>query len=134
VSAYGTSAGYISGNKNLPGGGEKAPYIHDFGSLLGFIEQVFNLNTANYPSGIGDPHFPYADWFAPDGHNAGCSQTTCPYPLWDFFNFNNAPSTFVPIISWKYPANCFHTPATASCFGTTYQPSDPDDDGIHQQD
>jgi len=132
VSAYGKSAGYISGNTKTQG--EFAPYIHDFGSILGFTEQVFNLNTGNYAFGIGTQFFPYADYFAPDGHNAGCSQTTCPYPLWDFFNFTNPPSAFVPITSWTYPANCFHTPNTAACFGTNYQPSDPDDDGINQQD
>ena len=76
----------------------------------------------------------YADYFAPDGHNAGCSQTTCPYPLSDFFQFGNSPSTFVPITTAKYTANCFHTPATSSCFGTGYQPSDPDDDGTDPQD
>jgi Phosphoesterase family len=131
VSAYGTSAGYISGNPNKSQG-EYAPYIHDFGSILGFIENALGLSASN-PYGIaGNQKFPYADFFAPDG-KFECP--TCQYPLSDFFIFGNSPTTFVPITNGvKYPPNCFHTPTASGCFGSNYQPSDPDDDGIDEED
>jgi hypothetical protein len=101
--------------------------------ILGFIEYAFGLNALN-PNGIsGYKQFPYADYFAPDGpNNKNCN--TCTYPLADFFNFNNGPSTFVPINSAKYPPSCFHNPKGSGCFGSNWQPSDPDNDAVDQQD
>ena len=69
VSAY-TQPGYISGA--LPTPGETQPYIHDFGSILNFIEWALGQNRVplsfqGYP-GLGiSPTYPYADYLAPDG-------------------------------------------------------------------
>jgi len=125
VSAYGTSQGYISGTAAQ--GGEVAPYIHDFGSILGYIEHVFKLPQG----GIGSPSFPYADYFAPD---TPPSCPACSYPLSDFFSSSPTPTSFVQINGAKYPPGCFNTPTGSGCFGSNYQPSDPDDDGIDPQD
>jgi hypothetical protein len=61
VSAY-TPAHYVSGN-TLTQGGEVFPYIHDFGSILAFIE-----NNFLGPGKIGqiNPQYTFADAFAPD--------------------------------------------------------------------
>jgi phospholipase C len=64
VSAY-AKQGYISGK--LPTQGENPPYIHDFGSILNFIEYVFGIN-GNPMGTIGDSQYPYADFFAPVSH------------------------------------------------------------------
>jgi len=125
VSAY-TSKGYISGNPNNHQG-DYPPYIHDFGSILGFVETVFNLPFG----GIGPSGFPFADYFAPDGpKNPNCSGCS---PLADFFNFNKGPNGFTSINTSKYPARCFHTPTGSGCF-PNWTPSDPDNDGIDRQD
>jgi len=77
VSAY-AKKGYISG---ICGPGqqhicpnEQQQYIHDFGSILNFIEYAFgnNQQPMHFPgfppqSGISPSYF-YADVFAPDGH------------------------------------------------------------------
>jgi phospholipase C len=60
VSAY-TPAGYVSGK--LPSPGENFPYIHDFGSILGFIENNF-LGSGKI--GQINPGYQFADAFAPD--------------------------------------------------------------------
>jgi phospholipase C len=122
VSAY-AKPSYISGS---PSQGEVAPYIHDFGSILNFIEYAFG--TGQEPLGgtygIGDQHWPYADYFAPDGHFEYPSNK---YSLFDFFNFNQIQTpTFTPITGAKYGTNCFHTPLAQGCF--TKYPVDPDDD------
>jgi len=76
VSAY-TPAGYVSGNTTLPGGGFKYPYIHDFGSILRFIEKNFSLNY------VASPNPYYADYNAPDkGEHLGGDGNI---PLSDFF-------------------------------------------------
>jgi hypothetical protein len=75
VSAYNYrpqgKAGYISGVCVAPGNcpNEKPPYIHDFGSILNFIEYAFGT-SGNPLGGTGgiSPSYPYADHFAPDGH------------------------------------------------------------------
>jgi len=75
VSAY-TPAGYVSGSIAQGGPGMAVPYIHDFGSILGFIENNFGLGfinqTPNSP-GYADrnapdnapPFLPLADFFTP---------------------------------------------------------------------
>jgi len=78
VSAYNYrpqgSTGYISGACVAPGNcpNDKAPYVHDFGSLLNFIEYAFgtggNPLGGQATCGIGPCTYPYADYFAPDGH------------------------------------------------------------------
>ena len=96
VSAYNYrpagSTGYISGACVAPGNcpNEKAPYVHDFGSILNFIEWTFGQNQQplGAPYGIGPQQYPYADYFAPDAPNSpGCNPTLCPYSLHDFFDF-----------------------------------------------
>jgi len=76
VSAF-TPSGYVSGDTRTPGGGEQAPYIHDFGSLLGFTEYNF-LGVG----GIGqiNPQYQFADAFSPERRS-----TPQTIPLADFF-------------------------------------------------
>jgi hypothetical protein len=102
VSAYNYrpagSTGYISGACVAPGNcpNEKAPYVHDFGSILNFIEWTFGQNQPplGAPYGIGPQQYPYADYFAPDGHTVYSPNQ---YSLQDFFNFSGGASTFTPI-------------------------------------
>src|SRR5580698_815825 len=120
VSAY-AIPGHIDGpqsqaNLQCPG-----QYCHDFGSILGYIEHVFSLSGGT----IGPSQYPYADYFAPDGTNVGC--TGCTYPLSSFFG--TTPQPFVPITGAKYPPSCFLAPKSTSCFGGAF-PSDPDNDGV----
>jgi phospholipase C len=81
VSAYAKKS-YISGA--LPGPGEIYPYVHDFGSILKFIENTFgivdeiNLLQNNYP---------FADHYAPDAPNS----------LADFFDYTQKARQFSPI-------------------------------------
>jgi len=60
VSAY-TPAGYVSGSIAHGGPGMNPPYIHDFGSILRFIENNFGLGYINSSGAPG-----YADFNAPD--------------------------------------------------------------------
>lgn len=108
VSAYMKSAGYVSGACGVTGQPAcpniQAPYIHDFGSILNFVEYAFG--TGGEPlhfsgqladSGIS-PQYYYADALAPDQPNApNCSPLLCPYGLSDFFDFSQAPASFTPI-------------------------------------
>jgi hypothetical protein len=139
--------GYISGT--LGEGGETQPYIHDFGSLLGFVEWNFNLSPYNSPSsgcgiagptlGTGGCNYEFADWFAPDGVYE-CSKTTDPsncgettaYPLEDFFNLSASPTSFTGITGAKYDPSCFIAPASSGCFGVDFAPQDPDNDAIDE--
>jgi hypothetical protein len=142
VSAYNYrpqgSTGYISGACVAPGNcpNEKPPFVHDFGSILNFIEYAFGtggqpLHVAGYPAGSGiSPLYPYADVFAPDGPSV-CTTCTAPYSLSDFFNFNNGPSTFTPFTQGiNYRTQCFLTPSMEDCFGASFAPADPDDDAV----
>jgi len=127
-SASSNGAGYISGTPAQ--GGEVVPYVHDFGSILNFIEYVFGQGGQHLgdPGGIGGINYPHADWFAPDGPNAGCSKTVCPYSLSDFFvdfTKNPTPRPFKLILGAKYDTSCFLDPTT--CFAGIY-PQNPDND------
>jgi phospholipase C len=84
----GTYSGYVSGN-TVTQGGEVFPYVHDFGSILAFIEHNFGIQigTINNPKN----NYPFADGFAPDEANANI-------PLSDFFGLNVA-RPFTPIIT-----------------------------------
>jgi len=91
VSAYtgiknqdGTYSGYVSGNTITQG--EIFPYIHDFGSILAFIENNF-LGA----SGIGSINlsYPFADNYAPDWNGKNI-------PLSDFFGLTT-PRSYTPI-------------------------------------
>jgi phospholipase C len=98
VSAY-SKTGYISGACGQPGQPAcpnlQAPYVHDFGSILNFIEYAFGtggnpLYMSGYRPGTGiNPQYLYADALAPDAP-ANCS--ACPYSLSDFFNFSQPPT------------------------------------------
>jgi phospholipase C len=123
VSAY-SKAGYISGA--LPSPGKVQPYVHDFGSILNFIEYAFgeNGNTLGYIY----PTYEYADYYAPDGPNT-CSPTVCPYSLSDFFSSFSTANSFTPITQGiNYQTKCFITPKIKSCFGPGFTRSDPDGD------
>jgi len=143
VSPY-TSAGYISGptDTNHHTVNENPPYVHDFGSILGFIEAAFNLppydSNGNGGNKCGieftaDPgcNYPYADYFAPDGAfecaNGACGPNWGGYPLADFFNLATPRTTFVPITGAKYGPTCFTNPTQVGCFPDSY-PQEPDDD------
>jgi len=122
------SGGYISGACTQGSCQPAVPYVHDFGSILNFIEYVYGTGGKHLgdPGGIGGLDYPYADYFAPDVYTSGnCSKTACPYSLFDFFNFNQSPRAFVPITGAPYDTSCFVYPLT--CFSGKY-PADPDDD------
>jgi phospholipase C len=123
VSAY-SKQGYISGA--LPSPGKVQPYIHDFGSILNFIEYAFGQIGGTL--GYVYPTYQYADYYAPDGPNT-CSPSVCPYSLSDFFaGFSNA-NPFTPFTQGiNYQTECFITPKIKSCFGSGFAPSDPDGD------
>jgi hypothetical protein len=100
------SSGYISGACGQPGQptcpNDKQKYIHDFGSILNFIEYAFGtggqpLHVAGFPptSGISPSYF-YADVFAPDGSVVRGGSCLHPYSLSDFFNFSGGPSLLSP--------------------------------------
>ena len=105
-------SGYISGN-TITQGGEVPPYIHDFGSILAYIE--FNFLGR---SGIGainsQNSYDFADGHAPDATNGNI-------PLSDFFGLST-PRTFTVIpTSTAYPLSYFtNNPAG---------PAGPGDDG-----
>ena len=111
-------------------GQEQPPYVHDFGSILNFIEYAFGQNGKHLgdPGGIGGTDYPYSDWWAPDGPN-GPNCVGCIYSLSDFFNFNQTARTFSRITGAKYDAGDFLNPVA---YFPNY-PSDPDDDAIDPQ-
>jgi phospholipase C len=108
----------------------QAPYVHDFGSILNFIEYAFGtggnpLHFTGQPvdSGIS-PQYLYADALAPDGPTT-CS--TCTYGLADFFRFDLPANGFGAALTRPYGPTWFEN------FGTdpTYPASsDPDNDAV----
>jgi hypothetical protein len=150
VSAYnvhgtGSFTGYISGACSSPGNcpNYKAPYIHDFGSILNFTEYALGTGgqPLSFPGFLGkgiSPQYAYADFLAPDGpNNPNCSQQLCPYGLSDFFvpnlNQNPTPTPFqtitLPPVLQNYGAQYFEdylaNPGDPP-------PADPDDDAIDE--
>ena len=131
VSAY-AKQGYISGACEPPNcPNEQQQYIHDFGSILNFIEYAFGTGgkSLGSPYGIGPQQYPYADYFAPDGPRACGSKCPYPYSLSDFFNFSQTATTFQPIVLPPVLCNsqvCYNAEWFENFNGT---PSDPDDDG-----
>ncbi len=112
VSAY-TPAGYVSGNTQTQG--ENFPYIHDFGSILGFVENNFGIPIGSINSAEG---YPFADAFAPD-------YTAQPLnvPLADFFSLTSARQFLkITIPSTSEGTNYF--------LNYTGPPVDPDNDAI----
>jgi hypothetical protein len=137
VSAYNYrpqgSTGYISGicgpGQQYSCPNEKQKYIHDFGSILNFIEYAFGTggNPLGFPGGISGLNYPYADYLALDT-SPSCPKSLCPsYSLSDFFDFTKAARTFQTINGAKYPPSCFNNPTATGCFGKSY-PQDPDND------
>ena len=122
---------YVSGGVNQPA----PPYVHDFGSILNFVEYAFeqNGNFLSFPNastwGIS-PSYYYADYLAPDGPEQPNCNGLCLYGLSDFFvPFTNQPRSFTPISGWKYDTSCFLNPN--SCFSN--YPMDPDNDANEDQ-
>jgi hypothetical protein len=64
---------------------------------------------ADVQAGNGGLSYPYADWFAPDGPNAGCDSHLCLYDLSDFFSFGQAPHAVSPIQGAKYLTSYFYS-------------------------
>jgi phospholipase C len=91
ASAY-TPAGYVSGNTITQG--EVFPYIHDFGSILAFIENNFGV-----PIGSINPSYHFADNYAPDWENGRN------IPLSDFFGLTT-PRPYAPITVY-HPVSFF---------------------------
>ena len=109
VSPYYTQAGYVSGA--CSGGtcqNDKFPYQHDFGSVLRFIENNFNLGYIDLPDKG------YADYNAPDNQHGNA-------PLSDFFG--STFHSFTSITTYQ-PYTCFQ--GFANCTQTTYVPQGPD--------
>src|ERR1700674_414651 len=109
VSAYnvpgtGSFKGYISGALPPYGSGEVAPYIHDFGSILNFIEYIFGSGTHSLGEIDSQYGYHYADFWAPDAPN---QDRQSPYSLADFFNFGQTPTQPISITPINYPASYF---------------------------
>jgi hypothetical protein len=100
-------SGYISGTCQSQGNcnNEVPPYVHDFGSILNFIEYAFGANgnflslPGQLPNSGINPSYAYADVLAPDTYLSGaCLQSVCPYSLSDFFTGTwSNPTPFTPI-------------------------------------
>jgi|SRR5580704_4877887 hypothetical protein len=86
VSAY-TPAGYVSGDTRTFG--ETFPYIHDFGSILAYIESNF-LGPSQIGTINSQNQYPFADHFAPDWGNGKN------IPLSDFFQGSHRTFTVIP--------------------------------------
>jgi phospholipase C len=111
VSAY-TPAGYVSGA--LPSPGMDANHIHDFGSILAFVEH--NFLGGNGIGKIGPTQYPFADAFAPE-LAAGF------VPLADFFPI---PST-MPRLFQGIPVDPLHGQSYFQNYFTVTDPSDTPD-------
>jgi phospholipase C len=115
--------GYVSGACTQNNCRAAIPYVHDFGSILNFIEAVFGLGEIS-------PSYHYADFLGPDVFTSGnCTKLVCPYGLSDFFSFSQSPRPFAPIQGAKYDTGAFLNPTN---YFPNY-PSDPDDDAIDPQ-
>ena len=109
--------GYVSGDTRTPGGGEQAPYIHDFGSILAFIEYNF-LG----PSKIGqiNPNYQFADAYAQEWISPLHA-----IPLADFFC--TAPCPYQPFRQISVPSGSMQA---GDFINDTGPDSDPDNDAI----
>jgi phospholipase C len=112
VSAY-TPASYVSGDTRTQG--ENFPYVHDFGSILGFVENNFGIPIGSINVQEG---YPFADAFAPD-----YSAQPLNVPLADFFSLTS-PRQFEQI---QTGANSFNLNYFLNYSGP---PVDPDNDVI----
>ena len=145
VSAYnvhgtGSFTGYISGActpGNCPNTNPR--YVHDFGSILNFTEYALGsggqpLSFSGFPGQGISPHYPYADFLAPDSPNdpTVCSPQLCPFSLSDFFvpNLNQNP-TPTPFQTITLPPG-LQTYVTQWFEDNPDTPTDPDDDGMDE--
>ncbi len=93
------------------------PYVHDFGSILAFIEWNFLGRSA---IGTIDPQYPFADEYAPEWQ-----QGLGTVPLLDFFPLTTPRSFTQIIVPPSYNANYFQTYFTSN---PGQSPSGPDAD------
>jgi hypothetical protein len=114
VSAY-TPDHYVSGN-TVTQGGRQPKYTHDFGSILRFIENNFNLGFIDK-----SPFNSYADQNAIDNVNGNI-------PLSDFFPLGSARSFVWIAPDPRYDKNYFQKYYTTPQNGVTPQPAGPDGD------
>ena len=117
VSPY-TTAGYVSGEcgvTNYPACGDShnqpPQYVHDFGSILAYIEWNFGMPPIAPPG--------YADANAPDGNGNTPLSDFFPLPVGQGRSFTSITTT------WGYW--CFQNPNQGECFGANWVPTDPDD-------
>jgi hypothetical protein len=77
------------------------PYVHDFGSILNFIETNFKLPIGQ----IGPTQWPFADFWAPD-YSQGVN-----IPLQEFFETNGVSTwrSFTPISPISEQPSYFQT-------------------------
>lgn len=118
-----TPAGYVSGactgtgSGGCPNDAWPGPYVHDFGSILAFIEHNFVGMQFIAPQG-------YADYNAPDGYQYDGINAV---PLYDFFGLCCSPAnarSFTPIY---VPANLGPTYFEDYYYQTGLGPIGPDD-------
>jgi hypothetical protein len=117
VSQY-TSPGYVSGACVAVGNCPNfaAPYEHDFGSILAFIENNFNLGTGSINSGDCPPGAIGCSLFA-DNYAPELQATGGPYlPLGDFFNLWNDAE------NWDSGAACTFSMISTGCPRTAFDP------------
>jgi hypothetical protein len=98
-----TYTGYVSGacgQSPLPGCPNlTAPYVHDFGSMLAFIEWNFKIPIGT----VGSIQYRFADYYAPEWNQGNGGAV----PLLDFFPLASArPFQQIPIPS-GYPLSYF---------------------------
>jgi len=130
ISAY-TQPGFISGKCQAVGNcqNEVAPHVHDFGSILNFIEYAFGSGGKNIGVGEIEPSYHYADHWAPDAFPS-CPISTCPYSLSDFFGGFATQYQFQQISLPPAFCNnqiCYNAEWFENFNGTV---TDPDDDAI----
>ena len=106
---------------------EQEKHIHDFGSILNFVEYAFGIGEIS-------PNYEYADHFAPDGLVVCGSKCPHPYALSDFFPSFTSPRTFTPLTA-PFTTECFIVPNQQNCNGKNFTgPEDPDADDVDEQD
>ncbi|HXM63138.1 MAG TPA: alkaline phosphatase family protein [Terriglobales bacterium] len=136
VSAY-AKKGYISGALPPYGPGKVVPYVHDFGSILNFIEYAFGKNGVplSFPGAAGlgiSPTYPYADYLAPDAPFSDHNATL--YSLSDFFDFSQKAREFHPLaIAPPYQQYNAEYYENYGLHAGDHPPADPDDDAIEAQ-
>jgi len=123
VSEY-TPAQYVSGacgageSKGCPYPGPNDIYVHDFGSILAYIESNFGMPAIDPPTS-GNPG--YADSNAPDGQQPPYVPLSDFFPLWQ----QGTPRGFTQITSFVKGPYCFQYPSYEDCL-PNWAPTQPD--------